>query len=240
MINLHKIFSSSDYTPMLHNIIQYLIKSRDIIKNVSRDVYLINGDMSLDIFVDKQTDKILLHDWNAGRDEAYELELAILLVNIYFHCKYQKLVKFSVKFRKLKEYIMSSFDFSNINFDLFKFYLVYVLARGGKIITCSNICENAENINDVLDELSNLVITDEVTIAETMEQQNKNAQSLLRNRASQYGTNENGVNETDVKVDITKADIFKTNNSSYGSSYGASYNKYLKYKEKYLKLKRNF
>ena len=54
-----------------------------------------------------------------------------------------------------------------------------------------------------------------------MEKKNKNAQSLLRNRASQYGTNENGVNETDVKVDITKADIFKTNNSSYGSSYGS-------------------
>ncbi len=233
MINLHNIFTDSDYTPMLHNIIQYLIKSRDVLKNVSHDVYLINGDMSLDIFVDKSTDKILLHDWNAGRDEAYELELATFLVNIYFHCKYQKLVKFNVKFSKLNKFILDTFDFSSINFDLFKFYLVYVLARGGKIITCSNICENADNINDVLDELANLVITDEVKIAETMEETSRTSQFLLRNRASQYGVIEND------KVDISKANIFKTNNSSYGSSYGSSYNKYLKYKEKYLKLKRN-
>jgi hypothetical protein len=68
-----------------------------------------------------------------------------------------------------------------------------------------------------------------------MEESTKNIQNLLRNRASQYGFNE--IN--DNKVDISKADILKKNNSNYGTSYNTSYNKYLKYKDKYLKLKKN-
>jgi hypothetical protein len=103
--NLHNIFMENDYSPLMHNIIQYLMKAKKTLENVKYDTYLINGDMSLDIFVNKENDKILLHDWNAAKDEAYELELATFLVNLFFHCKYRKIVNFNVKMSELKELV---------------------------------------------------------------------------------------------------------------------------------------
>jgi hypothetical protein len=160
LINLHNNFTKNDYTNTMHSIIQYLFRTKNILNNITYEKYLINGDFSLDILMNKNNNKLLLHDWNASKSEAYELELAIFLINIYFHCKNKSLVHFDVNFDNLNNFIKNNIDFQNINFDLFKFYVVYALIRGGYLITCEKVCEKVKTIDDLLNELSNFIIND--------------------------------------------------------------------------------
>ena len=49
--------------------------------------YFINGDFSLDIFININNNKILLHDWNAVSYSTLEKEFSTFIVNSYFYIK---------------------------------------------------------------------------------------------------------------------------------------------------------
>ncbi len=155
--NIHKKISEyvnkGDYDYIIHNCTAYLFNTAKTMNISTREIYLINGDFSLDIYINNINNKLLLHDWNAAQFSCIEHEISNFIVNVYNFIKNIKAINNSKTYSDLDNYFRDFINFNNFNFEKIKFFIIYKLIIAGEYIASSRIIF-IDNLTDIFNILS--------------------------------------------------------------------------------------
>lgn len=143
---LYKYVSVGDYDYVINRIFWYILKFE--IKIPKEKVYYINGDFSLDNFID-ETGKYLFHDWNGAKFSIFEEEIANFFINVSFLKNKDGL---NDNDADLLKNINELDILKGIDFDLFKFFCINRLVISGNYLLAYEITLQ-DNLSDIFEVL---------------------------------------------------------------------------------------
>ena len=131
---LSKYINKGDFDYTIYLLTVYILNVYSRI-NID-DIYLINGNFSINYYINNANNKCLLVNWENADFSCIEHELAIFILNIYL---YIYTIKDKIDIDNIKIYIMN--EVNKYNFEKIKFFIIYKLIIEGNYIVASQMIQ---------------------------------------------------------------------------------------------------